>query len=231
MNVAESPAGTVIAVAPTGTASEFASAAADCERVGAAIIDVGWRPDLGEVIDAIRRNSGLLIRVSAHGADSSDAVASSGADIALCPLSASANLIAELRGRIPLHYEANAVDELDKLREWGIESPHVVLVHGGRGGMTADVPTLAAAMGRLPRGTTFCATGLATAAVPIMMAALAAGGHIRAGLADSADYAANVPARDSAQLVARAAGLAKLAQRPPISPSRATRVVLTPTCD
>lgn len=53
--------------------------------------------------------------------------------------------------------------------------------------------------------------------MPVMLAALAAGGHLRVGLADTTEYAEDTPARDNAQLVARAAGLAKIAQRPPLA--------------
>jgi 3-keto-5-aminohexanoate cleavage enzyme len=51
----------------------------------------------------------------------------------------------------------------------------------------------------------------------VMLAALSAGGHLRVGMEDTLTYAPGEPVRDNAQLVARAAGLARIAQRPPMS--------------
>ena len=49
-----------------------------------------------------------------------------------------------------------------------------------------------------------------------MLAALSAGGHLRVGLEDTVSYARGERVKDNAQLVARAAGLARIAQRPPL---------------
>ena len=54
-----------------------------------------------------------------------------------------------------------------------------------------------------------------------MLAALSAGGHLRVGMEDTLTYAPGEPVRDNAQLVARAAGLARIAQRPPMSTDEA----------
>jgi uncharacterized protein (DUF849 family) len=54
-----------------------------------------------------------------------------------------------------------------------------------------------------------------------MLAALSAGGHLRVGMEDTLTYAPGEPVRDNAQLVARAAGLARIAQRPPLSTDEA----------
>ena len=65
----------------------------------------------------------------------------------------------------------------------------------------------------------------------MLLAALSAGGHVRAGAADSAGadpVAAGDPARADLQLVARAAGLARIAQRPPVSPAAARTLLLGP---
>jgi uncharacterized protein (DUF849 family) len=57
--------------------------------------------------------------------------------------------------------------------------------------------------------------------LPVMLTALAAGGHLRVGMEDTLTYAPGEPVRDNAQLVARAAGLARIAQRPPLDPDQA----------
>ena len=54
-----------------------------------------------------------------------------------------------------------------------------------------------------------------------MLAALSAGGHLRVGMEDTLTYAPGEPVRDNAQLVARAAGLARIAQRPPLTTDQA----------
>ena len=95
---------------------------------------------------------------------------------------------------------------------------HVDLVMGVPGGMPGDVSTLVAALRLIPDGATFSATGIGRTSLPVMLAALSAGGHLRVGMEDTVSYARGERVRDNAQLVARAAGLAKIAQRPPMSP-------------
>jgi uncharacterized protein (DUF849 family) len=94
---------------------------------------------------------------------------------------------------------------------------HVDLVMGVPGGMPGDVETLVAALRMVPPGATFSATGIGRTSLPVMLASLSAGGHLRVGMEDTVSYARGERVRDNAQLVARAAGLAKIAQRPPMS--------------
>lgn len=94
---------------------------------------------------------------------------------------------------------------------------HVDLVMGVPGGMPGDTETLVAALRLLPDGATFSATGIGRTHLPVLLAALASGGHLRVGMEDNISYARGERVRDNAQLVARAAGLAKIAQRPPLA--------------
>jgi 3-keto-5-aminohexanoate cleavage enzyme len=98
---------------------------------------------------------------------------------------------------------------------------HVDLVMGVPGGLPGTLAALAACLPQLPDGATFAATGVGRTALPVMLAALSAGGHLRVGMEDTLTYAAGEPVRDNAQLVARAAGLARIAQRPPLTPDEA----------
>ncbi|KAA2260161.1 3-keto-5-aminohexanoate cleavage protein [Solihabitans fulvus] len=93
---------------------------------------------------------------------------------------------------------------------------HVDLVTGVPGGMPGDAETLVAALRLLPDGASFSATGVGRASLPVLLAALSTGGHLRVGMEDTVSYARGERVRDNAQLVARAAGLAKIAQRPPL---------------
>lgn len=98
---------------------------------------------------------------------------------------------------------------------------HVDLVMGVPGGMPGTTQALAACLPHLPEGATFAATGVGRTTLPVMLAALSAGGHLRVGMEDTLTYAPGEPVRDNAQLVARAAGLARIAQRPPLTTDEA----------
>jgi len=102
---------------------------------------------------------------------------------------------------------------------------HCDLVMGVPGGMPGTTHALVAAVQALPQGATFSATGVGRTTIPVMLAALSAGGHLRVGMEDTLTYGRGEPVRDNAQLVARAAGLARIAQRPPAT-SAETREVL-----
>ncbi|WP_156754513.1 BKACE family enzyme [Actinokineospora pegani] len=135
------------------------------------------------------------------------------------------------RGIVP-EYEIFDLGQLTSLRrlldEHGLPAGghvHVDLVMGVPGGMPGDVETLAAALRALPDGATFSATGVGRASLPVLLASLAAGGHLRVGMEDTVSFARRQRVTDNAQLVARAAQAAVLAQRPPIDPE-AARVLL-----
>ena len=102
---------------------------------------------------------------------------------------------------------------------------HVDLVMGVPGGMAGDTETLVAALRLIPEGATFSATGVGRSSLPVLLAALSAGGHLRVGMEDTITYAKGDPVKDNAQLVARAAGLARIAQRPPM-PAADARALL-----
>jgi 3-keto-5-aminohexanoate cleavage enzyme len=108
---------------------------------------------------------------------------------------------------------------------------HVDLVMGVPGGMPGTAEALVAcaqALRNLPAGTTFSATGIGRATLPVMLAALSAGGHLRVGMEDTITYAKGQPVESNAQLVARAAALARLAQRPPMTPAQARELLAIP---
>jgi uncharacterized protein (DUF849 family) len=98
---------------------------------------------------------------------------------------------------------------------------HCDLVMGVPGGMPGDAATLVHAASALPTGATWSATGIGRATLPVMLAALAAGGHLRVGMEDTLSFARGRPVASNAELVERAATLAGLAQRPPMPPGRA----------
>ena len=86
---------------------------------------------------------------------------------------------------------------------------------GVPGGMPGDVATLAAAVAALPAGASWSATGIGRTTLAVMFGALGAGGHLRVGMEDTLSFARGRPVARNAELVERAAELARLAQRPP----------------
>ncbi|SDC89747.1 BKACE family enzyme [Actinokineospora iranica] len=131
------------------------------------------------------------------------------------------------RGIVP-EYEIFDIGHLTALRrlldEHGLPAGghvHLDLVMGVPGGMAGDTETLAAALRLIPEGATFSATGVGRTSLPVLLAALSAGGHVRVGMEDTLSYARGERVKDNAQLVARASGLARIAQRPPMSPDEA----------
>lgn len=93
---------------------------------------------------------------------------------------------------------------------------HCDLVMGVPGGMPGTVEALLACAAALPAEATWSATGVGRTTLPVMLAAVAAGGHLRVGMEDTLTFAPGEPVRDNAQLVERAATVARLAQRPPM---------------
>jgi len=98
---------------------------------------------------------------------------------------------------------------------------HCDLVMGVPGGMPGDAATLTQAVSALPEEATWSATGIGRTTLPVMFAALAAGGHLRVGMEDTVTFAKGRPVASNAELVERAATLAGLAQRPSMRPEQA----------
>jgi uncharacterized protein (DUF849 family) len=98
---------------------------------------------------------------------------------------------------------------------------HCDLVMGVPGGMPGNAATLVQAAGALPAGATWSATGIGRTSLPVIFAALSAGGHLRVGMEDTVTFARGRPVTGNAELVERAATLAGLAQRPAMSPDQA----------
>jgi uncharacterized protein (DUF849 family) len=99
---------------------------------------------------------------------------------------------------------------------------HCDFVMGVPGGMPGTTPTLVAGVALLPdEVTSWSATGIGRSTLPVMLAALSMGGHLRVGMEDVLTLAKGVPVERNAQLVERAATLAGLVQRSPMSPIEA----------
>ncbi len=99
------------------------------------------------------------------------------------------------------------------------------LVLGAAGGTAATVENLVYLKGLLPRGAQWSAFGVGKAHIPIMLAALAMGGHVRVGMEDNVYYAPKVLAESNAQLVRRAAALITAAGKEVAAPDDARKIL------
>ncbi len=103
---------------------------------------------------------------------------------------------------------------------------HVDFVTGVPGGMPATTAALMAGVGMLPSEvTSWSATGIGRGHLPIMAAALSAGGHLRVGMEDTVVFRRGRLVEHNDELVARAAELATLVQRPPLSTTEARELL------
>ena len=98
---------------------------------------------------------------------------------------------------------------------------HCDLVMGVPGGMPGTAEALVAAVAALPDGCSWSATGIGRTSLPVALASLSAGGHLRVGMEDTLTFRRGEAVRDNVQLVERAATLARVAERPPLTVSEA----------
>ncbi len=105
---------------------------------------------------------------------------------------------------------------------------HADLVMGVPGGMPGTADALVAAVQALPDAvTSWSATGVGRTTLPVALAALSKGGHLRVGMEDVLTIAKGRPVQHNAELVERAASLATLVQRPPMKPDAARDLLQT----
>jgi 3-keto-5-aminohexanoate cleavage enzyme len=206
---------------------------------------------LRDTVTALRESTDLIVQLSSGGAVTDPEadrlrVLEAGPDMASCTMGTVNfgddvfmnrwQFIVELhtrmreRGIVP-EYEIFDLGHLTSLRrlldKHGLPAGghvHVDFVMGVPGGMPGTAAALVAgenALRDLPEGTTFSATGIGRTTIPVMLASLAAGGHLRVGMEDTITYAHRRPVESNMQLVARAVGFAQLAQRPPATPAEA----------
>ena len=103
---------------------------------------------------------------------------------------------------------------------------HVDLVMGVPGGMNGTADALVAAVHDLPASvTSWSATGIGRSTLPVLLASLSKGGHLRVGMEDVLTISRGVPVESNEQLVRRAVEVGALAQRTPMSPAEAREML------
>ncbi|MEV4759114.1 3-keto-5-aminohexanoate cleavage protein [Micromonospora sp. NPDC049559] len=213
---------------------------------------------LRDTVAALRENTDLVVQLSTGGAVTDPeadrlAVLEAAPEMASCTMGTVNfgddvflnrwEFIVDLHGRmqergIVPEYEIFDLGHLTALQRlldrYGLPAGghvHVDFVMGVPGGMPGTTPALVAcaqALRDLPEGTTFSATGIGRSTIPVLLASLSAGGHLRVGMEDTVTYAKGRPVDSNMQLVARAVGFAQLAQRTPLRPDEARKLLGIP---
>jgi 3-keto-5-aminohexanoate cleavage enzyme len=203
---------------------------------------------LSDTVAALREATGLIVQLSTGGAVSDGFAArlavldaapdacsltcgtvNFGNDVFMNPWGFITDLyqLAKERGVVPEFelFDFGHIATLHRLlAEFGPPAGghvHCDLVMGVPGGMPGDAATLTAAVAALPADATWSATGIGRSTLPVMLAALSAGGHLRVGMEDTLTFSRGCPVERNAELVERAAQLASIAQRPAMSPLEA----------
>ncbi|MEP7053651.1 MAG: 3-keto-5-aminohexanoate cleavage protein [Actinomycetota bacterium] len=244
---------TTAALVAAGVACEAAGAAVIHVHVrddrGASTVDV---ERYSEAVKALRTATGLIVQVSTGGAVSDTeearlAILDCGAESASLTLGT-----VNFGDDVFLNRWPFVVRLYERMRQLGVtpefecfDTGHLAALHrllekhgppvGGRvhvdlvcgvpGGMPGTPSALAHAVSMLPPGASFSATGIGRTTLPVALATLGHGGHLRVGMEDTLTFAPGEPVGDNAQLVTRAAALATLAGRPPLGVA-ASRLLL-----
>ena len=112
------------------------------------------------------------------------------------------------------------------LKKGSLKSPlHYQFVLGAAGGMDATVQNLVFLHSLVPKDCTWSALGVGKGHIPIMLTAIALGGHVRVGMEDNVYYAKGALAESNAQLVARAGRLIQESNREVATPDEARQIL------
>src|ERR1700722_623713 len=243
--MAAGTSGTLITVAPTGaeadkaavpalpvTVAELVLTAKECEAAGAAVIHVHIRDEaarptldgrrLADTVAALREGTGLIVQLSTGGAVTESFAAR------LAVLDAAPDACSLTCGTVNFGDEVFAnpwpfIKDLYQLTQERQVVPEFELFDLGH---VATLHRLLAQFG--PPGATWSATGIGRATLPVLLGALAAGGHLRVGMEDTLTFARGRPVARNAELVERAAELARDAPPPPMSPADARAFLAIP---
>lgn len=105
------------------------------------------------------------------------------------------------------------------------EPLHYQFVLGAAGGIAATVENLVFLKNLIPSNSTWSAFGIGKAHIPIMLATIALGGHIRVGMEDNVMFAKGQLAESNAQFVTRAANIIKESGNKVATPDEAREIL------
>jgi 3-keto-5-aminohexanoate cleavage enzyme len=102
---------------------------------------------------------------------------------------------------------------------------HFQFVLGVPGGMPATAKSLLHLSEIVPEGSTWSVIGIGQGQLPMVMIAIAMGGHVRVGLEDNIFFSKGVLAKTNAQLVERVVRIAKEFGREIATPQEARKIL------
>lgn len=102
---------------------------------------------------------------------------------------------------------------------------HFQFVLGAAGGTAATVENLVYLKSLLPAGATWSALGIGRGHLPIMLTALAMGGHIRVGMEDNVVYSKNRLAASNGEFVERTVRIMREVDKLPATPAEARKIL------
>lgn len=102
---------------------------------------------------------------------------------------------------------------------------HFQFCMGAAGGTMATIENLVYLKGLIPQDATWSAFGIGAGHMPILLATVAMGGHIRVGMEDNVMYAKNRLAASNAEFVTRAVRIVKEANRTVATPDDARQIL------
>lgn len=102
---------------------------------------------------------------------------------------------------------------------------HYQFVLGAAGGTAATVENLVYLKNLIPQGSTWSALGIGNGHLPIMLTAIAMGGHVRVGMEDNVMFAKNQPADCNAQFVQRTTRIIKEANKEVATVNEARKIL------
>ncbi|WP_312201594.1 3-keto-5-aminohexanoate cleavage protein [Anaerospora hongkongensis] len=112
------------------------------------------------------------------------------------------------------------------LKKGVLKAPlHFQFVLGAPGGTAATVENLVYLKSLIPQDSTWSAFGIGAGHLPILLATLALGGHVRVGMEDNVFYAKDRLAKSNAEFVERAGRLIKEANQQVATPAEARKIL------
>ena len=124
-------------------------------------------------------------------------------------------------------FEAGMINNAIQLVKKGLlQLPlHFDFVMGVPGGITGNIRDLVYLVESIPSGSTWSVAGIGRFELPLAVAAIIMGGHVRVGFEDNIYYSKGVLAQSNAQLVERVVRIARELGREIASPEEARRIL------
>ena len=133
---------------------------------------------------------------------------------------------AEIKPEIEIFDAGMIYNAMYYMKKGILKAPcHFQFVMGAPGGVNNDLRHLLYLRDLIPESSTWSACGIGSGHMPVMLATIALGGHLRVGMEDNVMYHRGVPAESNAQFVARAKRLIEEAGFEAATPDEARAIM------